>query len=151
MGKEDKWEREREYIIVWKRERNLSREEKEEEGEKKKERTPERRKEPWRALPETHVRWKTLLGRRSREGSFFSFFYVCLSLLLSIPLKYRKRQGPEYIQLFQRNTIRKGGDSHITFTSFFGFFLLLVCVCVHVHTHILYVHVPLFFRSVSTI
>lgn len=45
MGKEDKWERERdrEYIIVWKRERNLSREEKEEEEKKKKkkERTPE--------------------------------------------------------------------------------------------------------------
>jgi hypothetical protein len=148
MGKEDKWERERdrEYIIVWKRERNLSREEKEEEEKKKKKRRepPKRRKEPWRALPETHVRWKTLLGRRSREGSFFSFpFSMCASHFFF--------QSPSNIENgWVRNTSSyssailsgKGGTpTQLLLLSLAFFFYWYVCVCMYTHT---YVHVPLF-------
>lgn len=68
----------REYIIVWKRNLRGRKKKREENRKKKREEkeNPERRKEPWRALPETHVRWKTLFGGMEREARRFIFFLL---------------------------------------------------------------------------
>lgn len=154
MGKEDKWERERESILLcgsgnatW-----VERKKKKRKKRKKKRREPpKRRKEPWRALPETHVRWKTLLGRRSREGSFFSFpFSMCASHFFF--------QSPSNIENgWVRNTSSyssailsgKGGTPTQLLLLSLAFFFTAMCVCACTHTHTFMF--LFFFRSVSTI
>jgi len=89
---------EREYIIVWKRERNLRGRKRERMGRRKerKKRTPNDGRNR-----EGLFRRHTSDGRLcwgGRQGFFFFFFTFCVaSLLLSISPKYRKRQGPEYM------------------------------------------------------